>query len=82
MHSGPNVLVAHPSAPFNNFQEFLAYGRANPGKLNYGYTPAASGHMAVAQESMARSVANGIAPVWRFTSFPPRNTMLVGIPRM
>ncbi|TWO69902.1 tripartite tricarboxylate transporter substrate binding protein [Caenimonas sedimenti] len=47
VHSGPNVLVAHPSAPFNNFQEFLAYGRANPGKLNYGYTPAASGHMAM-----------------------------------
>jgi tripartite-type tricarboxylate transporter receptor subunit TctC len=47
VHSGPNVLVAHPSAPFNTFQEFLAYGRANPGKLNYGYTPAASGHMAM-----------------------------------
>jgi tripartite-type tricarboxylate transporter receptor subunit TctC len=39
VHSGPNVLVAHPSAPFNTFAEFLAYGRANPGKLNYGYTP-------------------------------------------
>ena len=47
VHSGPNVLVAHPSAPFNTFAEFLAYGRANPGKLNYGYTPAASGHMAM-----------------------------------
>jgi tripartite-type tricarboxylate transporter receptor subunit TctC len=47
VHSGPNVLVAHPSAPFNTFKEFLAYGRANPGKLNYGYTPAASGHMAM-----------------------------------
>jgi tripartite-type tricarboxylate transporter receptor subunit TctC len=47
VHSGPNVLVAHPSAPFSTFQEFLAYGRNNPGKLNYGYTPAASGHMAM-----------------------------------
>jgi tripartite-type tricarboxylate transporter receptor subunit TctC len=47
VHSGPNVLVAHPTAPFNTFAEFLAYGRANPGKLNYGYTPAASGHMAM-----------------------------------
>ncbi|RYF18117.1 MAG: tripartite tricarboxylate transporter substrate binding protein [Comamonadaceae bacterium] len=47
VHSGPNVLVAHPTAPFNTFQEFLAYGRAHPGKLNYGYTPAASGHMAM-----------------------------------
>jgi tripartite-type tricarboxylate transporter receptor subunit TctC len=49
VHSGPNVLVAHPSAPFNTFKEFLAYARANPGKLNYGYTPAASGHMAMEQ---------------------------------
>ncbi|WP_374663873.1 Bug family tripartite tricarboxylate transporter substrate binding protein [Ramlibacter sp.] len=47
VHSGPNVLVAHPSAPFNTFKEFVDYGRANPGKLSYGYTPAASGHMAM-----------------------------------
>jgi tripartite-type tricarboxylate transporter receptor subunit TctC len=47
VNSGPNVLVAHPSAPFNTFAEFIAYGRAHPGKLNYGYTPAASGHMAM-----------------------------------
>lgn len=47
VHSGPNVLVVHPSAPFNTFQELIAYGKANPGKLSYGYVPAASGHMAM-----------------------------------
>lgn len=59
VHSGPNVLVAHPSAPFNNFQEFLAYGRANPGKLNYGYTPAASGHMAMELLKQTASTCTG-----------------------
>lgn len=47
VHSGPNVLVVHPSTPFQKFKDFLDYARANPGKLNYGYTPAASGHMAM-----------------------------------
>jgi tripartite-type tricarboxylate transporter receptor subunit TctC len=47
VHSGPNVLVVHPEQPFKTFQELIAYGRANPGKLSYGYTHAASGHMAM-----------------------------------
>jgi tripartite-type tricarboxylate transporter receptor subunit TctC len=29
-------LVASAEAPFNNFQEFLSYAKANPGKLNFG----------------------------------------------
>lgn len=47
VHSGPNVLVVHPSTPFKTFRELLDHVRANPGKLNYGYTHAASGHMAM-----------------------------------
>jgi tripartite-type tricarboxylate transporter receptor subunit TctC len=31
----PEVLVSHPSAPFTTFPEFVAYARANPGKLDY-----------------------------------------------
>jgi tripartite-type tricarboxylate transporter receptor subunit TctC len=29
-------LMTHPSVPVNNAQEFIAYARANPGKLSYG----------------------------------------------
>ena len=47
VHSGPNVLVVHPSTPFKTFAELVTYVRANPGKLNYGFTHAASGHMAM-----------------------------------
>jgi tripartite-type tricarboxylate transporter receptor subunit TctC len=34
----PNVLVVHPSLGVRNVGEFIAYAKANPGKLNYGST--------------------------------------------
>jgi tripartite-type tricarboxylate transporter receptor subunit TctC len=47
VHTGPNLLVVHPSTPFKTFNELVDYVRRNPGKLNYGFTHAASGHMAM-----------------------------------
>ena len=31
----PYILVAHPKVPVATFAEFIAYAKANPGKLNY-----------------------------------------------
>ena len=47
IHHGPNVLVVHPEQPFKTFKELTDYIRKNPGKMSYGYTHAASGHMAM-----------------------------------
>ena len=38
----PNVLVAHPSAPFRTVTELIAYAKANPGKLNFASSGAGS----------------------------------------
>jgi tripartite-type tricarboxylate transporter receptor subunit TctC len=44
----PNVFVIHPDVPAKNFKEFVAYVKANPGKLNYGSAGNASaGHLAM-----------------------------------
>ncbi|TWG79037.1 tripartite-type tricarboxylate transporter receptor subunit TctC [Cupriavidus gilardii J11] len=47
LESGPNVLVVNPSFPAKTFTEFVAYVKANPGKVNYGVTNASSGHLAM-----------------------------------
>lgn len=44
----PNLFVIHPDVPAKNLQEFVAYVRKNPGKLNYGSAGNASaGHLAM-----------------------------------
>lgn len=43
----PMVLVTHPSLPATNVQQLLDYARANPGKIDYATSGAASfGHLA------------------------------------
>lgn len=47
VNSGPNVLLVHPSQPFKTVKDLVDYAKKNPGKLDYGFTHAASGHMAM-----------------------------------
>jgi tripartite-type tricarboxylate transporter receptor subunit TctC len=44
----PNLFVIHPDVPAKDFNEFVAYVKKNPGKLNYGSAGNASaGHLAM-----------------------------------
>ena len=47
VHSGPNVLVVNAQRPYKTLADLVKAAKANPGKIDYGYTHAASGHMAM-----------------------------------
>lgn len=59
IHSGPNVLVVHPNTPFKTMKDVVEFARANPGKLDYGYTHAASGHMAMELFKQSAAACSG-----------------------
>jgi len=67
--TSPLVMFLHPSVPANNLKEFIAYAKANPGKLNYGSSgPGSSPHLAtellmsMAGIQMTHIPYKGIAP--------------------
>ena len=67
--TSPLVMFLHPSVPATNLREFIAYAKANPGKLNYGSSgPGSSPHLAtellmsMAGIQMTHIPYKGIAP--------------------
>jgi tripartite-type tricarboxylate transporter receptor subunit TctC len=44
MTYGSTMLLVHPSMPINNYQDYAAYVRNNPGKLNFGTSGIGSTH--------------------------------------
>jgi tripartite-type tricarboxylate transporter receptor subunit TctC len=65
----PLVVVVHPSVPAKTMQEFIAYARNNPGKMNYGSSgaggpPHIAGEMlnAMAKIKVTHIVYKGVAP--------------------
>src|SRR5215470_11016342 len=48
-----SVLVMHPSLPIGTTAELIAFSKANPGKVNYGFVPGTVGH--ISTEMFARS---------------------------
>ena len=67
--TSPLVMFLHPSVPAATLKEFIAYAKANPGKLNYGSSgPRSSPHLAtellmsMAGIRMTHIPYKGIAP--------------------
>src|SRR5262249_1894338 len=43
----PNIMVVHPSVPAKSVPEFIAYAKANPGRINMAYsTSGGTDHLA------------------------------------
>ena len=57
-----NILITHPSVPAKNINEFIAYAKSQPGKVNYATSGIGSpGHLAVALfESLSGTTLNHI----------------------
>jgi len=54
----PGVLVAHPGFPPNSVKEFVAYAKANPGKVNYA-SPGSGSQNRLEMEKL-RNAAGGL----------------------
>jgi tripartite-type tricarboxylate transporter receptor subunit TctC len=73
----PNIFVINPEVPAQNFKEFVAYVKKNPGRLNYGSAGNASaGHLAMEYLKMVTGMFITHIP-YRGTG-PQLNDLLAG----
>jgi tripartite-type tricarboxylate transporter receptor subunit TctC len=71
------VMVVHPSVPANNLQEFIAFAKAKPGKLNYASSGTGTPyHMAA--ELFKKMTGTDIVHVPHRASGDQRNAVLGG----
>jgi tripartite-type tricarboxylate transporter receptor subunit TctC len=72
------IIVAHPSAPFDTFEEFLAYVRENPGRINYS-TPGVGTAPHLASEWLSSLADIDINHVPYRGTGPARQDLLAGV---
>jgi tripartite-type tricarboxylate transporter receptor subunit TctC len=68
------MLMVQPDFPANTLKEFIAYGKANPGKLSFGHGSAGSLVSGSLLVQMAGLQAQGVA----YKGIPPALTDLMG----
>jgi len=68
------MLVVNPALPVKSLQEFIAYAKANPGKLAYGYGTSSAQLGATLLNSMAKIDTLGVP----YKGQPPALTDLIG----
>jgi tripartite-type tricarboxylate transporter receptor subunit TctC len=71
-------VITHPKVPVNNYAEFLAFARANPGKLNYG-TPGNGTSPHIATEVFNKEAGVKLNHVPYKGAGPALNDLLAGV---
>jgi tripartite-type tricarboxylate transporter receptor subunit TctC len=73
----PTALVVNPKVPASNLQEFLAYARANPGKLTFG-SPGAGSTPHLATEQLMKAAGIRLVHVPYQGMAPAMNDLIGG----
>jgi tripartite-type tricarboxylate transporter receptor subunit TctC len=71
-------VITHPKVPVSNYAEFLAYAKANPGKLNYG-TPGNGTSPHIATEVFNKEAGVKLNHVPYKGAGPALNDLLAGV---
>ena len=73
----PYLLVAHPKVPASTLQAFIAYAKANPGKVNYGSSGVGSA-LHLTMEMLAGAAGLRLVHVPYTGAAPALNDLLAG----